>query len=115
MLYLLGKGGRKLASSIDFVEFVVEQLADAGEIRYRRMFGEYGIYCDDKYFAVICNNQLFVKITDEGGKIVPNCSTEPPYKGAKPMFLIEDLDNKVLLEQLTVITCSNLFTKKKRK
>ena len=80
--------------NIEFVEYVTKQLDEAGEIRFKKMFGEYGLYCDEKYFAVICNNQLFIKITEKGKAIIPNFPVESPYNGAKPMFLIEELENK---------------------
>ena len=47
-----------MASHGDFVNFVAEQLGEAGSIRSRKMFGEYGLYCDDVFFAVICGDQL---------------------------------------------------------
>ena len=47
-----------MASHPDFVNYVVEQLREAGSIRSRKMFGEYGLYCDDIFFAVICDDQF---------------------------------------------------------
>ena len=55
-----------MASHPDFVDFVADQLREAGTIRSRKMFGEYGLYCDGVFFAVICDDQFFVKITPEG-------------------------------------------------
>lgn len=97
-----------MATSLDFAEYIQEKLSGAGEIRIKKMFGEYGIYCNEQYFAVICDNQLLIKITEAGKKVIPNCPTAPPYDGAKPMFLIEDLENRELLEKLTLVTCENL-------
>ena len=51
-----------MASHQDFVDYVAEQLREAGIIRSRKMFGEYGLYCDGIFFAVICDNQFFVKV-----------------------------------------------------
>ena len=53
-----------MASSLEFVEYAAGQLAGAGEITWKRMFGEYGLYCNGLFFAVICDNQLFVKMTE---------------------------------------------------
>lgn len=66
-----------MASRQEFVQYSTDQLSGAGTITYRKMFGEYGIYCDGKFFALICNDQLFVKITEAGlaeedGKSVGN-------------------------------------------
>ena len=52
-----------MASHSDYVEYVVEQLRGAGSIHARKMFGEYGLYCDGTFFAVICDDQLFIKIS----------------------------------------------------
>lgn len=51
-----------MASSKEFVEYAMEQLRDVGLVSYRKMFGEYGWYCDGKFLGVICDDQLFVKI-----------------------------------------------------
>jgi TfoX/Sxy family transcriptional regulator of competence genes len=56
----------KMGSNIEFVEFVVDQIANAGEITYKKMFGEYALYCDGKIMALICDNQLFIKPTKAG-------------------------------------------------
>ena len=102
-----------MASSLEFVEYVVSQLSDCGLISYKRMFGEYGIYCDGIYFGAICNNNFLVKITDKG-KEIKDFNTGYPYEGAKPMFLIEDLDDKEVLAKLVEITCNELTKKSKK-
>lgn len=97
-----------MASSKEFVEFVAGQLADAGNITYKKMFGEYGLYCNGLFFAVVCDDQLFIKPT-QAGKEYPISQTEaPPYDGAKPYLLIEDLDDRDLLTGLTLVTCNAL-------
>lgn len=60
-----------MASHQDFVDYVAEQLAEAGTIRSRKMFGEYGLYCNEVFFAVICDDQLFVKVTPAGRRPFP--------------------------------------------
>ena len=66
-----------MASHPDFVDYVAEQLREAGTIRSRKMFGEYGLYCDDVFFAVICDDQLFVKITPQGEAAFPALPKAP--------------------------------------
>jgi len=88
-----------MASSVEFVEYVCGQAEGAGDVSYRRMFGEYGIYLDGKFIGVICDNQFFVKFTKAGEAILPECPKEPPYDGAKPYFLIEDLEDRDLLHR----------------
>ncbi|MDK2915536.1 MAG: hypothetical protein PWR25_93 [Euryarchaeota archaeon] len=101
-----------MSSSPEYVAFVAEQLAGVGEITYRKMFGEYGIYCDGILFGCVCDNRFFVKITDPGREFMPNGVTAPPYAGAKPYFLIEDLDDPEFLRELTQITCAALPAKR---
>lgn len=86
-----------MASNLEFVEYVAEQLSAAGEITYRKMFGEYGMYLDGKIFAVICDDQLFIKVTEAGRKIAPQLTLAPPYESAKDYFLFEDIDDKEFL------------------
>ena len=79
-----------MASDQSFVEFIVDQMEDAGVVSYRKMFGEYAIYCDSKVVALVCDNQLFVKPTASGRSYIGVVSEAAPYPGAKLYFLIED-------------------------
>ena len=89
-----------MASSKEFVDYIWEQLQDAGEITSRKMFGEYTIYCDGKVIGLVCDNQLFLKVTKAGEEILTDCEKAPPYEGAKPCFLIEDTEDRELLGRL---------------
>lgn len=97
-----------MGSSVELVEYIADQLAEAGSITYRKMFGEYGMYCDGKIFALICDDQLFIKITEAGRAFDESLPTAPPYEGAKPYFLIEDIDNREWLTELVRLTCREL-------
>lgn len=101
-----------MASTPEFVEFVAEQLGDAGAITHRKMFGEYGVFCDGKFFACICDNQFFVKITGPGKEFMPDGETTPPYEGARPYFRIDDLDDREFLKELVQRTCAALPVRK---
>ena len=94
-----------MASHPDFVAYVVEQLREAGAIRSRKMFGEYGLFCDGIFFAVICDDQLFVKLTPQGEATFPDLPKAPPYAGAKDYLLVEDVDDRDLLTTLVRVTC----------
>lgn len=104
-----------MASRPEFVQYIADQLISAGMITYRKMFGDYGMYCDGKLFALICDNQLFVKTTAAGKRLAPDLQTAPPYKGAKPYFLIEDIDNREFLAKLVKETCRELPATKQKK
>lgn len=97
-----------MASSFDFVKFVCEQIGGAGEISYKRMFGEYGIYCNGKIIGVICDNQFFVKKTNAGIMIYPGCEEASPYAGAKPHMLIDSVDDQVLMARFISATYDEL-------
>ena len=109
------KGDKEMASKIEFVEFIAEQLREAGEITYRKMFGEYGIYCNGKIFGVICEDQLFLKITEAGRRLSPKLSEAPPYKGAKNYLLVEDVEDKEALTELVKATYQELPEPKPKK
>lgn len=104
-----------MASKEAFVRFVCDQMNGAGEITYRKMFGDYGVYCDGKIFGLICDNQLYVKMTQAGARLCPDLPQAPPYEGAKPHYLVEDVDNAALLVDLVRATCGKLPPPKKRK
>ena len=77
-----------MATSQSTVDYIVEQIATAGAVAQRKMFGEYAIYCDGKLVALVCNDQLFIKPTASGGAFIGSPNEKPPYKGAKPYFWI---------------------------
>ena len=105
-----------MASDHTFVDFIVGQMEEAGEVVAKNMFGEYGIYSEGKLFALICDNKLFVKPTDSGRAFIKNVVEGSPYPGAKPRFLIEDqVENKAWLGELVRITVTELPMPKKKK
>lgn len=104
-----------MASHPDFVNYMAEQLREAGAIRSRKMFGEYGLYCDDVFFAVVCDDQLFVKVTPQGEAAFPDLPKAPPYEGARDSFLVEDVENREQMTELVRITCEALRSGPQRK
>jgi TfoX/Sxy family transcriptional regulator of competence genes len=110
-----------MASSQDFVDFVIGQLQSAGDITYKKMFGEYALYSGNKVFALICDNKLFIKPTMAGKEYIHDIVEAPPYPGAKPGILIEDrIEDHEWLSNLVRITVNELpepkpKSKKKKK
>jgi TfoX/Sxy family transcriptional regulator of competence genes len=108
-----------MASDQNFVEYVIGQISNIGTISAKKMFGEYGIYCNEKLFGVICNNKLFIKPTIKGRELIGNPTELSAYEGAKPSFLIEDkIEDSKWLSDLVKITLENLpepKIKKKKK
>ncbi len=98
-----------MASELHIVEFIAEQMEEAGEITYRAMFGEYALYCDGKIMALVCDDQLFVKPTGAGRTFIGDVIEAPPYPGAKPYFLIEDqLEDREWIGNLVRLTVKEL-------
>ena len=103
-----------MASNLDFVKFVCEQMSDAGFIEYKKLFGEYSVYCNNKIIALICNNQLFIKITDKCRNLLNEIIEAPAYPGSKPFFLIESVDNKDYMSRIARTTYEELPEKFKK-
>ena len=105
-----------MATKPEYAAYVCDQLRGAGEVAARKMFGEYGLYCDGKVIGLICDNQLFIKRTEAGAALMPGCPEGEPYKGAKPCLLIEDLEDRGLMERLVRATWEELpFPKPRRR
>ena len=98
-----------MASDQEFVDFLVDQMGDAGVVRGMKMFGEYALYCGDKVVALVCDNQLFVKPTPGGRAFIGAPLEAPPYPGAKNAFRIEDaFEDREWIAQLIRITAAEL-------
>ena len=105
-----------MASDLDFVEFVVGQMEDAGAITFRKMFGGITLYCEGKVVGLVCDNQVFVKPTEAGESFIGNVVKAPPYPGAKLSFLIEEkLEDKGWFSQLIRLTEKELPEPKPKK
>ena len=105
-----------MASDQDFVDFIVDQLENAGDITSKKMFGEYGIWCDGKITALVCDNKLFIKPTEAGRAFIGEVVEAPPYPGAKNSFLIEDgIEDRDWICELVRITAKELPEPKPKK
>jgi DNA transformation protein and related proteins len=90
------------------VDFVLDQLSALTDVSARKMFGEYGLWYDGKLVALICDDQLFVKKTAAGAALIGSPVEAPPYPGAKPSFLIDQLDDRDWLTDLIRTTANDL-------
>lgn len=97
-----------MASNPDFVQYIADQCSGAGEIVVRKMFGDYGIYCDGKIFGLICDNGFYLKPTDAVRGMLREVALRPPYDGAKDYFYITDIDDRDYLSALVRETCKAL-------
>ena len=104
-----------MASSKDFLEFVLEQLSNLPDITYLAMMGEFIIYYRGKIIGGIYDNRLLVKPVASILKIIPNAAMEIPYPNGKPMIMIPDIEHPELLEHVFNTIYNELPEKKKVK
>lgn len=104
-----------MASSLEYVQYAVEQMKDAGTIDYKKLFGEYGLWCDGKFFGTIEDDQFYVKVTQAGRRLLPDAKPLAPHGGTPNMYLVEDLDDREFLTKLVAETLKELPMPKPRK
>lgn len=84
-----------MATTVEYVEYVCEQIKSIGEVRYKKMFGEYMVYVNDKPVILVCDNNTFVKKLECIREIMEEAETGFPYDGAKEHYIL-DIDDKEL-------------------
>jgi TfoX/Sxy family transcriptional regulator of competence genes len=89
-----------MASSKDYLEFLMDQLSGLEDVTYRAMMGEYIIYYRGKSVGGIYDDRFLVKPVKSAKEKLPNAQMELPYEGAKEMLLVDDVDNKEFLCEL---------------
>ena len=104
-----------MASSKEYLDYILEQLSELEEITYRAMMGEYIIYYCGKIIGGIYDDRLLVKPVKSAVSLMPDATYELPYEGAKEMLLVDDVDNKEFLTRLFNIMYDELPTPKKKK
>ena len=83
-----------------YLAFILEQLSEVEGLTHRQMMGEYLLYVRGKIAAYLCDDRLLVKPVPSAVRLMPNAVYEPPYEGAKPMILVEDVDDRAFLTTL---------------
>ena len=104
-----------MASSREYLEFVMDQLSPLGDVSYRAMMGEFIIYCQGKVVGGIYDDRFLVKPTKSAKELLPDAPLELPYEGAKEMFLVEDPENQDLMCTLVAAIVTELPEPKKKK
>ena len=89
-----------MASSKEYLDFILEQFSELDDVSYRAMMGEYIIYYRGKVVGGIYDDRFLVKPTKSAMDMMPNAEMELPYEGAKEMLLVDDVDNKAFLRDL---------------
>ena len=94
------KSGAKMASSKEYLHFILEQLSDLDDVSYRPMMGEFILYYHGKIVGGIYDDRLLVKKTRSALELMPAAICELPYEGAKEMLLVDEVDSKEFLTEL---------------
>ena len=104
-----------MATSVEFIEYVCEQVRGIGNVRYKKMFGEYMVYINDKPVLLVCDNTVYVKQLDCISEKMQEADTGSPYKGAREHYIL-DIDNSDFSKEIvsiieTVTACSTQHKK----
>jgi TfoX/Sxy family transcriptional regulator of competence genes len=99
-----------MASKQGTIDYILDQIAGAGTVTAKKMFGEYGVFCEGKTVALVCDDQLFVKPTAAGKAFIGDYDEGLPYPGAKPWLLIsgERWEDQDWLSELIALTARQL-------
>ena len=104
-----------MASSREYLDFVLEQLSELQDITYKAMMGEYIIYYQGKIVGGIYDDRFLVKPVESAIRLMPNAEYELPYEGAKEMLLVDQIENKDFLAELFNAMYEELPTSKAKK
>ena len=104
-----------MSKNKELAEYIMDQLSDLGEIRNISMMGGYIFYYKERIFGGIYGNGFMVKITETSKRYMPDSESEPPYEGAKPMFPVTILDDRIALQKMVEEMYSELPERKTKK
>ena len=102
-------------SNPELVQYIVEQASQAGEVTAKKMFGDYCLYRDGKVVGLVCDNYLYLKPLKQLEPLLHECDLrmQPPYDGAKPHYVISDVDDRDYVSILIKTVADNIPIKKK--
>lgn len=103
-----------MASSMDMIEYVCEQIQECGQIRYRKMFGEYMVYVNDKPVVLVCDNTVYVKEVEEIKEKMKNANKAVPYQGAKEHYILDIDDKELVVETIRTLEKVTPLPKKRK-
>ena len=104
-----------MASTKEYLDFILDQLSDLEDISYRAMMGEFIIYYRGKIVGGIYDDRFLVKLTKTAIALMPDAEMELPYEGAKKMLLVDNVENREFLRELLDAMYPELPESKKRK
>ena len=89
-----------MASSKEYLDFILEQLSGLDSVTWRAMMGEYILYWRGRIVGGIYDDRFLVKVTPAAAAMMPDAARELPYEGAKPMLLVDNVDSREFLQEL---------------
>ncbi len=104
-----------MASSKEYLDFILEQLSELNDITYKAMMGEYIIYYQGKIIGGIYDDRFLVKPVKSAIELMPNADYELPYEGAKEMLLVDNVDSKEFLQEFIIAMYQELPTLKRKR
>ena len=104
-----------MASSKDYLEFIMDQLSDLNDVSYRSMMWEYIIYYRGKIVGGIYDDRFLVKPVKAAVAMMPDAGMEIPYEGAKEMLLVDDVENRAFMKDLLEAMYDELPAPKKKR
>lgn len=103
-----------MATTADFIEFVCEQIHGAGNIRHKKMFGEYMVYVNELPVLLVCDNTVYVKIIPAIEELMQGAPKGYPYKGAKQHYIL-DVEDRSLAKDVSILLAQNTPPPKRKK
>ena len=103
-----------MASTKEYLDFIMEQLSSLEEVTFRKMMGEYIIYYRGKIVGGIYDDRFLVKPVGAARLMMPDAPQEEPYEGASPMLLVEDVDDPSFMERLLIAMYPELPERKRK-
>lgn len=104
-----------MASSREYLEFILDQLSDLDDVTFKAMMGEFILYYRGKIFGGIYDDRLLIKPVKAALQKMPDAQMETPYDGAKPMILVESVDDRDFLRDLVLSMYDELPEQKRKK
>ena len=104
-----------MASTKEYLDFILEQLSDLDEVSFRAMMGEYILYYQGRVFGGIYDDRFLVKITPSALALLPDAARELPYDGAKEMLLVDNVEDRAFLRELVARMAPELPAPKRKK
>ena len=104
-----------MATSEAYIQYVCDQAAGAGALRYRKMFGEYMVYVNEKPLLTVCDDMVYVKRLPELAEELADAQTGAPYEGAKEHYILDIDDTALTTQVITVLEPITPVPKKRKK